>query len=341
MAVLKVEWLLTRACQLKCDYCKIRDASTLGGKQLTKEQVFEGVDIINRRFPRVPIVFFGGEPTVLNWLPELVGYCEALGVKYAVISNSERVLKDELYFQALIDNGISNWSVSIDTLSGLNPTNDSELKSQKGFQALKKFRDAGVRDLVACITVTKENILEVPSIIRKLSTEGIWGITTPLQIGDDSFEYSGKTDSLQCRDEGMIRSVASKLKEMALSGEYLMHNAPEFYDMWDTYFVKQNWKCTSKSALTIDADGSLKRCVDKKGGLDKFSIFDLDSLNGIKRYEREIEEPHKCKGCFWDPAVETTLRSKIDRDAAVGSFRHDLTEVQKAKLSPESRRWFL
>ena len=340
MGVLKVEWLLTRACQLKCDYCKIRDDSTLVGKQLTKDQVFEGVELINRNFPRVPIVFFGGEPTVLNWLPELVGFCETLGVKYAIISNSERVLKDEAYFQALLDNGISNWSVSIDTLSEGKPTNDSELKSMKGFEALKKFRAAGVRDLVACITVTKENILEVPAIIRKLSAEGIWGITTPLQVGDNSFEYSGKTDYLQCKDAELIRSVAAKLKEMALSGEYLMHNAPEFYDMWDKYFIKQNWKCTSKSALTIDADGTLKRCVDKKGHLDRFSIFDLDSKLGRERYMKAVAEPHSCKGCFWDPAVETTLRSKKEESVAVDSFRHELTEAQKAKLAPEARRWF-
>lgn len=340
MDVLKVEWLLTRACQLKCDYCKIRDDSTLAGKQLTKDQVFEGVEVLHRNFPRVPIVFFGGEPTVLNWLPQLVGYCETLGVKYAIISNSERVLKDEAYFQELIDNGISNWSVSIDTLASDKPSNDSELKSAKGFEALKKFRDAGVRDLVACITVTKENILEVPSIIRRLSSEGIWGITTPLQVGDASFEYSGKTDYLQCKDEELIRSTAAKLKKMAQSGEYLMHNAPEFYDMWDRYFLKQNWKCTSKSAITIDADGTLKRCVDKKGGLDRFTVFDLDGEFGRARYEEALSVGHSCKGCFWDPAVETTLRSKKRRDEAVDSFRHELTDAQKSKLSPEARRWF-
>jgi MoaA/NifB/PqqE/SkfB family radical SAM enzyme len=101
MKILKVEWLLTRRCDLKCDYCKIRDNSSLKGVELDYLDVIDGVEYIHKRFPGVPIIFFGGEPTVLDWLPNLVDYCEKIGLKYAVISNSRRILSDEEYFERI------------------------------------------------------------------------------------------------------------------------------------------------------------------------------------------------------------------------------------------------
>lgn len=338
MKVLKVEWLLTRRCNLKCSYCRIRDPKSLRGEELTYEQVIAGVDIVRRLFPRVPIIFFGGEPTVLDYLPDLVKYCEDNDVKYAVISNGVRVMKDEKYFQRLVDAGISNWSVSIDSLSDL-AEGDSQVKSNTGFQSLLKFREVGVRDLVSCITVTNRNIREVPSIIEKLSKNGVWGITTPLQMGDMTFEYSGFDKDLQVVSQLEVYEVSQELFHMARSGRYLMHNAPEYYQYWTKYFIRQDWKCTNKSCLTVDADGTLKRCVDRKAGLERFSLFDLDDR--MAEYELALQEDFDCKGCFWDPAFETALRAETwDDKAAVDSFRHELTPTQRATLMPEVRKWF-
>ena len=151
--ILKVEWLLTRHCNLKCHYCKIIDSKSLKHKELSYERVIAGVNRINKDFPGVPIIFFGGEPTVKTWLPNLVSYCEKIGQKYAIISNSVYPLKNEDYLKRLIDAGLSNWSVSIDTLK--NPflnffhsdTKDSYTKSMAGFKLLKKLRDMGVKNL--------------------------------------------------------------------------------------------------------------------------------------------------------------------------------------------------
>lgn len=340
MSVLKIEWLLNRSCNLRCEYCKIIDKSSLKGRVLTGEEVMEGVRALSVRFPKVPIIFFGGEPTVTSYLPELVRMCEDYEIKYAVISNSARVVEDNTYFFALVAAGISNWSASVDTLKGLEDS-DIHKKSNYGLQALIKFREVGVRDLVACITVTKNNIDELPEIIEGLTKEGIWSITTPLQVGDDTFEYSGTSRDLQCTDTDKIKSMARTLKEMALSGKYLMHNAPEFYDLWEHYFVAQDWKCKGKYNLTIDADGSFKRCVDKKGGLNHFNVKDILDNDMWYEYLEAVAQPHECKGCFWDPAVETMLRGESwSEDDAVDSFRHDLTPERISKLLPEAQRWF-
>lgn len=338
LKVLKVEWLLTRKCDLRCPYCEIRDSRSLLGKELSLSQVIEGVNVVDRMFPRVPIVFFGGEPAVLDWLPELVAHCESIGLKYAIISNGKRALRDGRFFERLINAGISNWSVSIDSLKG-HSRGDAEVKSKTGFGSLLKFREKGVRDLVACITVTKDNIEEVPEIIAKLSRNGIWGIVTPLQVGDETFEYSGNVPALQETRQGVVKIISGVLFEMAKSGRYLMHNAPEYFLSWSRYFIRQDWKCTNKSCITVDADGSLKRCVDRKLGLEKFSILTLEDC--WEEYCEALEKPVECKGCFWDPAFETSLRASTwDQDVAVDSFRHELTDEQIEGLSPEARKWF-
>ena len=338
---LKVEFLLTRSCNLRCSYCKIINADSLKGQPLNKAQIFDGVRIINQMFPGVPIIFFGGEPTTLPWLPELVQFCEINKIKYAIISNSVKIMQDDEYFRKLVKAGISNWSVSIDTLKfdGADEIKDNVRKSYNGFEALKKFRDAGVRDLVACITVSRWNILEVPSIVKTLSENGIWSITTPLQDGDKYFEYS-QPDSLEnrCKDKTIIRKIASELKAMKDSGKYLMHNESAFYEAWDKYFISQDWKCSQKSALTIDADGSLKRCVDNKGGLEGFNILTLEQ--NVEEYKKAILGDFVCKGCIWDPAFETERRSFWHKDDAIRSFRHEMSEKQINNLLPECRKWF-
>jgi len=336
--VLKVEWLLTRKCNLHCSYCKIRDPASLLGEELSFSQVIDGVNAIDRMFPRVPIVFFGGEPTMLDWLPDLVAHCESIGLKYAVISNGARVLRDEEFFERLIDAGISNWSVSVDTMTGL-AKGDAALKTLTGHQSLLRFRNRGVRDLVACITATKHNIEEIPYIIEQLSKEGIWGIVTPLQIGDDTFEYSGYVPALQETRPEVVDRIAGVLYDMAKSGEFLMHNAPEYFLHWKLYFIQQDWKCSRKSCITIDADGSLKRCVDRKLGLENFSILTLE--DSWEAYCEALKAPPACKGCFWDPAFETSMRASTwETSNAVDSFRHELTEAQLNRLHPEVRKWF-
>ncbi len=337
---LKVEWLLTRRCNLRCEYCKIVDNSSLAGEELTFEQVCMGIDNIQKVFPGIAIVFFGGEPTVLNWLPDLVRYCELRKIKYAIISNGVRVVKDEEFFNRLVSAGISNWSVSIDSLSDLRIT-DSAIKSKSGFKSLLKFRDKGVRDLVSCITVTDYNIKEIPAIIEELTKNGVWSITTPLQVGDGTFEYSANTPGWQCKDQSKVLELAEKLKEMALSGKYLMHNDPGYYDYWERYFIKQDWKCQSKGTLTIDADGSMKRCVDRKAGLGHLNILNLVTEEAWKKYDKLVNSEFECKGCFWDPAFEASTRQRLwDRKTAIDSFKHNLTSSQISKLLPEAQIWF-
>lgn len=264
LPVLKVEYLMTRECQFACSYCKIRDTSR-GSYEMSTPDVLKMIDNISEWWPGAPIIFFGGEPTVRDDLPEAIGRCNEKGVKHAVISNSVRILEDPPYVERLMRNGLSNWSISYDgDVKDLTSDIFTYEKSAMGLLALQMFRDKyGIRDLVSCMTVTKRNIEDIPRLVEKLTKEGIWSICTPLQTPDPIWQYqysSGSRKDLPTQEQ--IESVSSILVLMARSGNYLMHNAPEWFEVWPSSFLSQNWKCDKKSGLTVDADGSLLRCVD-------------------------------------------------------------------------------
>ncbi len=345
LKVLKVEYLATRRCRLKCDYCKITDTSTFKGPELPLKEVCEMIDLIGWHWPGAPLIIFGGEPTMREDLPEIIAYAKKCGVKTAVISNSMRVTVDAPYRERLVAAGLDNWSVSYDgddiTLGGTDPY--LSIKSGAGLAALRMFRDRyGIRDLVACITVTKHNICVLPEIVEMLTKEGIWSICTPLQIGGDAYDYSdGGKDNLP--HEGHVHYISMEMKAMAESGKYLMHNEAGWFEAWDANFLTQDWICHDKSVLTVDADGLLRWCVDQPLP-QRFSIFDLEVEDHLEGYADLLGDTVPiCCGCFWDPAYESIKRGLDLATTDVEgrqSYRHELTPEQVSKLLPEAQQWF-
>jgi len=343
ITVLKVEYLMTRKCQLSCDYCKITDNNSLQGEEMGTEESLLMLDMISEMWPGAPVIFFGGEPTMREDLPELIARCVERDIKHAVISNSIRILKDKKYRERLIAAGLSNWSCSLDGLDGEGMIDASTaVKSSQGFDALKMMRDDyGIRDLVTCITVTKKNIGFLPEIVHALTMEGIWSICTPLQIGDDRYHYScGNPEDLPTQRQ--IESISPILKDMAECGRYLMHNDPDWFDVWKDGFRSQDWRCHDKSLLTVDADGQLRFCVDIE--LPKsIHVLDLEEPEMREAYLKVLEEVPHCGGCLWDPAYEAIKRAldpKVGEEAGRKSYRHELSETDIKMLLPEARKWF-
>ena len=339
--VLKVEYLITRRCNLDCGYCKITDQSSLRGKELNTAQAKGVLDQVASYWPTAPVILFGGEPTVRDDLPDVLKYGIDLGLKLAVISNSDRVLNDIEFRDRLVASGLDNWSVSYDgSWAG---DSDTRTKSKLGLRALRMFRkEYGFKDLVACITVSRSNINELPAIVNFLSTEGVWSICTPIQRGGRDYDYSCG-GSWNMPSAHQIAVTSAELSKMASSGNYLMHNDPSWFDLWPGYFLQQNWRCSTKSILTVDADGSLRRCVDQP--LSKpISIFDL-SLQAGNEYPALVAEgaPERCGGCFWDPAYESIMRAQnpeLSLEEGRRFYRHELSDEQLSRLIPDAGKWF-
>jgi MoaA/NifB/PqqE/SkfB family radical SAM enzyme len=308
--------------------------------------VCQVVAFVANTWPGAPIIFFGGEPTTRDDLPSIIKACVEHKVKYAIISNSVRVLKDREYAAKLVEAGLSNWSTSFDGAVKELVTDTSVLrKSINGIDALRMFRDKyGIRDLVTCITVTKKNIDALSAIIQQLTSEGIWSICTPLQCPLPILQYDYSAgDMAELPSQEQVESSAKSLSFMAKSGRFLMHNEPEWFDLWPKYFRNQAWKCRDKGNLTIDADGSLRLCVDIALPF-AMGISDLQMSYNVKRYAEALGKEPPCSGCFWDPAFESLQRSTregLTQEEGRKSFRHELTNEQIGQLLPEAQRWFM
>lgn len=346
LPVLKVEYLMTRQCQLKCSYCKITNASSLRYKgEMATHQVLKMIELVATNWPGAPIIFFGGEPTVRDDLPMAIKKCSELGVKHAIISNSVRVLRDEEFVRRLMESGLSNWSTSYDgDTEKLSPDKSALLKSNNGLKALRMFRDKyGIRDLVTCITVTKDNIDFLPDIITKLTKGGIWSICTPLQCPPPLFRYdysTGETHNLPSQVQ--VETMAPTLSAMVKSGRFLMHNESGWFELWPKWFRNQSWKCHDKSNLTVDADGSLRLCVDVPLPVS-IHVLDLVIPSNAEKYAEVISRKPPCCGCFWDPAYESIKRATREgatQEEGRKSFRHEMTEAQISQLLPEAQQWF-
>jgi len=325
LTVLKTEWLITRKCNFQCGYCKVRN------NEFPNELDLEGrkrvLDVISTVAPKTAVVIFGGEPLTLgDDLVEVVRYGNQKELYMIVISNSSKL--DDVMLDKLYDAGLRNWSVSIDTIKGNTVDKWTLQRAKMGLDACLRAKKKGFNDLVTCTTVTKYNLAELPEMTKQLTEMGIWSIHTLLQKAGPEYNYSQPYEMVKehlVNDRELVRKISHELYVMAKSGKYLMHNPPEYYLLWEDA-LENNIKCSTKSTLTVDADGSLMRCVDCYNGLNKFKVFDLLDENKVKEYIEELKKPPSCsRGSFWDPCIGTTIINELyGSDLGKAAYKHEV-----------------
>lgn len=106
----RCELILTDACNFKCVYCRGLREDISGTMPLTNAlevvKIWCSQGLKNVRFS-------GGEPTLYKGLIDLVKYCKLSGVERIAISTNGSASR-ELY-QSLIDAGVNDFSVSLDS----------------------------------------------------------------------------------------------------------------------------------------------------------------------------------------------------------------------------------
>ena len=103
----RCELLITSACNFKCPYCRGTDKSANISLKDAKRVIdlWCDHDLQNVRFS-------GGEPTCVEWLPDLIKYTNKKGVKRIAISTNGSASTD--YYLNLFYNGCNDFSISLD-----------------------------------------------------------------------------------------------------------------------------------------------------------------------------------------------------------------------------------
>ncbi len=323
----KVCIFLTRQCQLKCRGCNVVNYQS--AYEMTTQEWYSAFDIL-KSYNVGFVVLFGGEPTLRNDLPELVKYLNELDLPHTVITNSVRLNNDHKYYEALMEAKPYGISVSINI-----PESDEEfdfhddLKSQEGWKLLSKLKEDGYNgDLVANMAVTRTNMKKLPEMVELFTWMDVWSILSFIHLCPPHeamyWWYRGPVNE---ENKELIFTDAdrSALKEVSMFfvdnyDKLKLHNSLEYFIMWSTLGIDQDWHCKYWVCPAINPDGSLMACIDRP--LTRpISIFDLPEK------EKELMESFhividNCR-CFWDHMYETNMYAEKNMvEEAKARFAH-------------------
>lgn len=323
---------LTRACSYRCSSCRVRrDLDKNEFKELSIDQWKKAFVILNDLCAFN--VFYGGDPLELgDGLIELVRYATEIGMHYAIASASyESKLTDD-FKQRLINAGLGNWSVSIDSLRDLGIDKDINKKSSDGFKALMWFKEHEVEDLHATIVVHKKNLREVVELAKRLNDLGVWFEVTLLQWAKNKhYDFSPPKRVMEKfriteNEKEEFDKVMDILREMRESGKYRIHNPAEQFDLFKKYVLETDEDCEDLYVLSVDSDGVLRLCRDIRwhAEIKEWSIFDLTSEDSIEKFRQDWFEVKKktCLLCSWDCANMAKIYDKRGKQLGIRAFQH-------------------
>jgi len=301
--VRQVCFYLTRRCNLSCDYCKVIKYRRT---ELDTSRVKEALQTIKDYLKPEITILFGGEPTIRKDIGEIIKFCNKIDLEYALISNS--VNENFNGFENL-----RNYTASIDTLKG-NGNGDIEKKSMAGLKMLIEAKKIGIPDVVGNIIISRENYLEVPSIVQFLDHRDIWSIVGIVHSGKEDFWRFRNYCPHLTLSENRASHVSKELLELYDNGA-LIHNAREYLVNLPE-LSRLEWHCRDMpnfQYLNIDEDGSFLPCGDWWGReeMRKFTIFNCEDVGWEdieSTWRREIEG---CPGCAYNHMLNLWYKRKL------------------------------
>ncbi|MHA1233257.1 MAG: radical SAM protein [Candidatus Helarchaeota archaeon] len=293
-----VNWLLTRKCNLSCDYCAIvrnyknkpkeyPDMKYYYKNEMTTEYIINCLKLFKKHNPEIFNIFYGGEPTLQKDLPEIINFCNDNDIHYTIISNNTAEIQPLIKNLFEKTDYIQGFTSSIDPVfnSNENMGEDRVLKSIEGFKRLKEIKDTGlVKDVVAEITVMKHNVQYLYELVKSLSDVGINSDITFIDIAKNpyyDFANISNPDLLVTRDEAFI-----PLKNL-IKSDFNIHMKdkllPKIYKS-----LPSNMDCEIEKNLhniTIDVDGTLRLCLRIRGIVTPQNIMahELFAKDNIKQ----------------------------------------------------------
>lgn len=317
--------LLTRKCNLRCDYCGLiknpgsKYYNSL--KEIVKNELNtdEWKDIIYRIYSNNPEVFFilyGGEPTLRNDLEEIISYCNSLGVFYTIITNGTGKAFDKLLD---ISKRQKIWGIttSVDPIILNSDSSDSiSKKSESGFSCLLEFQKLGIcSDLVAEITVSNSNKCFLYDTVKKLSDNGIYSsITFVDKAKNEFYDFSNVVSD----KEVVYREaeICKQLVEIYNDQNLLVHIKnliPNLYNILPYYL-----DCSIDKDLhniSLDSDGKVRLCLRIRGPSLQNICYKMFigpdgtiSKEGMEKLKKDYQSC--CQGCNWTCMLMSKIYSK-------------------------------
>jgi MoaA/NifB/PqqE/SkfB family radical SAM enzyme len=270
-----VNWLLTRRCNLSCDYCGIVKnypdmpqeyplMSHYVKNEMTTKQVIKGLEQFQLHNPDCFHIFYGGEPLLRKDLADIINHCNDNDIHYTIISNNTNQiipLIDKLFDEVAY---IQGFTASVDPSFNEKNRFDRIIKSISGFENLLRLKDR-INDVVAEITVMRHNVNQLYTLVKLLTENGISSDITFVDIAKSPFY-----DFSNIADENLLVERSSELGDVFSS----LQNSDLDIHMKDILLPKiweilpSDLDCELEKDLhnvTVDADGTIRLCLRIRG----------------------------------------------------------------------------
>ena len=285
-----VNWLLTRRCNLKCDYCAIvknykdmpaeyPQMSHYLKNEMSTSDVIGGLTKFKEHNPDAFHIFYGGEPMLRKDLPAIINFCNRENIHYTIISNNTPEIQPLIKNLFAKTNRIKGFTASVDPVIFDSPTEsrlDRIRKSMEGVRSIEHIKHY-VKDVVAEITVMPENVKHMHTLIEYLSKRGINSDITFIDISKSPYyDFSNISDkSLLVWPTAQLADQFQKIND----GNYDVHMKNVLLPaIWD--ILPSNMDCKIDENLhnvSVDADGTIRLCLRIRG-VHTPKLVDLKNL---------------------------------------------------------------
>lgn len=309
-----VNWILTRRCNLRCEYCGIvkvagdRTIEYFKKNEISTERVITLLNKFIKYNPNIFHIFYGGEPFLRGDLSNIIKFCNENDILYTIISNCTSDIKPKIIKVMNDVGGFRGFTGSIDPILLMNPAEGhSQLKSAAGFKFLMWMKNH-VKDVVAEVTMTKENMEYTYDLLKLLSNGGICSSLTAIDVNKNyTYDFSAYSDTNRLIKDSL------KLKELyhkiMTDDSLLIHMKDEIIPTLFRY-ISSDYNCEMEKSihnLTIDADGSIRTCLRMRGHHMKDHYSDRNilrecvdgsyDLNYYVSAHMKYDREENCKGC--------------------------------------------
>lgn len=327
-------WLLTRKCNLKCSYCGIsKEPKTTNypplinylTNEMSSERIISALYNMKKHNPDMFHIFYGGEPLLRNDLYQIVNFCNDSNIYYTIITNNTEQVQTPLRKLFEKVEYISGLTSSVDPL--LYDSMSSDDRSKKTYAGFKKLVELKkkVKDLVAEITVSNDNVQYLYRLVRDLTNEGISSDITFVDIAKNTaYDFSNVTDEIQLVCPSLqLYDILQKIYSDKLNVHLDIHFMMNVYRS-----LPAELDCKLEEGIhniTIDADGTVRLCLRIRGKVtpDYFcleNLFDTNyDLNPRLIHYQAIDKLDYCEKCNWTCIIMSQMlrNNEINSDKLV------------------------
>ena len=302
-----VQFAVTKLCNLKCRMC----GSSLSRKletELTLAQIEKLADTLDKL--NVGVVLLTGGEVFLR--PDIADIVRIFAKKnFTVRLQTNGILADEEKIKAVYAAGVEEVTISLNTLI---PEKQDKITGQNGswqeiIESIARFsRILPVKGTLLGVNtvVTKENLEELPQIIRFVTGIGFYSSLIPIHLSpsdEDAFiiRRHSPESAFHPGDSVKIDAIYRQVIGMKRQG-YNIYNSYKFLRNSPAFLKGKriNWHCDSPYLyFAISPSGNFLPCVDIKTSISMLDDGFVELYHSQDFQEKIGRMVKNCAGCFY------------------------------------------